>query len=383
MDYKKTGDFLKSLRKANGLTQEEVSNHLMVSPKTISRWECGDGLPDINIISDVAALYNVTVDEILKGEKSIKEENLKEETINLKNKNRDKSLISSILKPFNIYFIVAISISLLFLLVGIIVSFFYELIGLIIILAGIVVPTILLLVGRIMTKERIKDNEDMVTQEVKDTVKNKLFFRTLNFIDVICISLFVLAMISLLNIRMEFYGSVFLDSALTILIFIVFYLIVRLPLIGSKSVTIKKGSIIFIICLSILLTSVLFWLIYSDYNSNNRFFYFYYLEEYPELPIERAGVDYPKIYFYSILGIVIILTTLFLVIKKGFLLFISLFISTLTILPMVADLKMVYNDTNYRIYHGISPSITGVLLVIVAVIFIILLNKKYKENNNQ
>ena len=383
MDYKKTGDFLKSLRKANGLTQEEVSNHLMVSPKTISRWECGDGLPDINIISDVAALYNVTVDEILKGEKSIKEENLKEETINLKNKNRDKSLISSILKPFNIYFIVAISISLLFLLVGIIVSFFYELIGLIIILAGIVVPTILLLVGRIMTKERIKDNEDMVTQEVKDTVKNKLFFRTLNFIDVICISLFVLAMISLLNIRMEFYGSVFLDSALTILIFIVFYLIVRLPLIGSKSVTIKKGSIIFIICLSILLTSVLFWLIYSDYNSNNRFFYFYYLEEYPELPIERAGVDYPKIYFYSILGIVIILTTLFLVIKKGFLLFISLFISTLTILPMVADLKMVYNDTNYRIYHGISPSITGVLLVIVAVIFIIILNKKYKENNNQ
>ena len=80
MDYKKTGEFLKSLRKANGLTQEEVANHLLVSPKTISRWECGDGLPDINIISDVAALYNVSVDEILKGERIIKEENLKEET---------------------------------------------------------------------------------------------------------------------------------------------------------------------------------------------------------------------------------------------------------------------------------------------------------------
>lgn len=379
MDYKKTGEFLKSLRKANGLTQEDVANHLLVSPKTISRWECGDGLPDINIISDVAALYNVTVDEILKGEKSNKEENLKEETIDLKNKKRDKILVSSAIKPFNIFFIIAISISLLFLLVGIIVSFFYESIGLIIILAGIVVPTILLLIGRIMTKERIKDNEDIVTQEVKDTVKNKLFFRTLNFIDVICISLFVLAMISLLNIRMEFYGSVFLDSALAILIFIVFYLIVRLPLIGSKSAKIKKPSIIAIICLSILLTSVLFWLIYSDYNSNNRFFYFYYLEEYPELPIERAGVDYPKIYFYLILGIVIILTTLFLVIKKAFLLFISLFISTLTILPMVDDLKMVYNSTNYRIYHGISPSITGVLLFITGVIFIIILMKKNKE----
>ena len=110
MDYKKTGEFLKSLRKANGLTQEEVSNHLLVSPKTISRWECGDGLPDINIISDVAALYNVTVDEILKGEKSVKEENLKEETINLKNKKRDKALVSSAIKPFNIFFIIAISI---------------------------------------------------------------------------------------------------------------------------------------------------------------------------------------------------------------------------------------------------------------------------------
>ena len=73
------------------------------------------------------------------------------------------------------------------------------------------------------------------------------------------------------------------------------------------------------------------------------------------------------------------MTTLFLVIKKAFLLFISLFISTLTILPMVLDLKMVYDDTNYRIYHGISPSITGVLLFITGVIFIIILMKKNKE----
>ena len=60
MDYKKIGEFLKSLRKANGLTQEEVADQLMVSAKTISRWECGDGLPDINIISAVADLYKPT-----------------------------------------------------------------------------------------------------------------------------------------------------------------------------------------------------------------------------------------------------------------------------------------------------------------------------------
>ena len=72
MDMIKTGDFLRSLRKAKGLTQEEVATRLMLSPKTISRWESGLGLPDISIITDVALLYDVTVDEILKGQRNSK-----------------------------------------------------------------------------------------------------------------------------------------------------------------------------------------------------------------------------------------------------------------------------------------------------------------------
>ena len=78
MDMIKTGDFLRWLRKAKGLTQEDVATRLMLSPKTISRWESGLGLPDISIITDVATLYDVTVDEILKGQRNSK--NLKEET---------------------------------------------------------------------------------------------------------------------------------------------------------------------------------------------------------------------------------------------------------------------------------------------------------------
>ena len=381
MDYKKTGEFLKSLRKANGLTQEEVSNHLLVSPKTISRWECGDGLPDINIISDVAALYNVTVDEILKGEKSVKEENLKEETINLKNKKRDKALVSSAIKPFNIFFIIAISISLLFLLVGIIVAFFYESIGLIIILAGIVVPTILLLIGRIMTKERIKDNEDVVTQEVKDTVKNKLFFRTLNFIDVMCISLIPLAIVCLATSETDVIENVGFDLSYSILIFIVFYLIVRLPLIGVKSAKIKKPSVIAIICLSIFLTSFFFWLTYSKYNGGNRVFFSYYQEQYFDLPIERS-INFPDINFYVILALIIVLTLVFLLIKKAYLLFIPLCLTLLAEIPAVYDLKRGF-EIDYEYFYGISPSITGVLLFITGVIFIIILMKKNKEEKNK
>ena len=72
MDLKKTREFLKALRKAKGLTQEEVAADLFLSPKTISRWESGLGIPDINIISSVAEFYGVTVDEILKGERNNK-----------------------------------------------------------------------------------------------------------------------------------------------------------------------------------------------------------------------------------------------------------------------------------------------------------------------
>ncbi|PKK86188.1 MAG: hypothetical protein CVV63_04560, partial [Tenericutes bacterium HGW-Tenericutes-8] len=67
MDTIKTGALLKSLRVSKGLTQQQVADQLFLSPKTISKWENGDGLPDITIISSVAALYDVTVDELLNG----------------------------------------------------------------------------------------------------------------------------------------------------------------------------------------------------------------------------------------------------------------------------------------------------------------------------
>jgi transcriptional regulator with XRE-family HTH domain len=70
MDTIKTGALLKSLRVSKGLTQQQVADQLFLSPKTISKWENGDGLPDITIISSVAALYGVTVDELLNGKVS-------------------------------------------------------------------------------------------------------------------------------------------------------------------------------------------------------------------------------------------------------------------------------------------------------------------------
>ena len=69
MDQKKTGSFLKELRKENGLTQEQAAEKLNISARTISRWETGAYMPDISMLVDIAELYDADVREIIDGER--------------------------------------------------------------------------------------------------------------------------------------------------------------------------------------------------------------------------------------------------------------------------------------------------------------------------
>lgn len=55
---------LKRLRLAKKLTQEQAAAALGVSPQTVSRWECGNSLPDVAMLPDIAALYCVTIDDL-------------------------------------------------------------------------------------------------------------------------------------------------------------------------------------------------------------------------------------------------------------------------------------------------------------------------------
>lgn len=70
MDQKKTGLFLKQLRKARNLTQEQAAERIGVSSRTISRWETGEYMPDISILVDIAEMYEVDVREIIDGERT-------------------------------------------------------------------------------------------------------------------------------------------------------------------------------------------------------------------------------------------------------------------------------------------------------------------------
>lgn len=69
MDNKKIGLFIASLRKNKNMTQEELGDALYVSDKAVSKWERGLSMPDIGIISSLATILDVSVSEILKGEK--------------------------------------------------------------------------------------------------------------------------------------------------------------------------------------------------------------------------------------------------------------------------------------------------------------------------
>jgi|LSQX01.1.fsa_nt_gb transcriptional regulator with XRE-family HTH domain len=69
MNKKTIGGFIAALRKARGMTQQEVADRLNVSNKTISKWERDDGYPEITIIPALAELFEVTGDEILRGER--------------------------------------------------------------------------------------------------------------------------------------------------------------------------------------------------------------------------------------------------------------------------------------------------------------------------
>lgn len=62
---------LKMLRKENGFTQENLADKLNVSRQAITKWESGDGIPDIENLKQISILFNTTIDELVKEEKEI------------------------------------------------------------------------------------------------------------------------------------------------------------------------------------------------------------------------------------------------------------------------------------------------------------------------
>lgn len=83
MDQIKIGKFIAELRRKNGLTQEAFGEKIGVTNKTVSRWENGNYMPDIEMLSLIAKEFDVTINELLAGQviadadfRSIADENI-------------------------------------------------------------------------------------------------------------------------------------------------------------------------------------------------------------------------------------------------------------------------------------------------------------------
>lgn len=69
MDQKKTGQFIAALRKNRNMTQRQLAEKLDISEKTISKWECGNGLPEVTYMEPLCEILGITVNELLMGER--------------------------------------------------------------------------------------------------------------------------------------------------------------------------------------------------------------------------------------------------------------------------------------------------------------------------
>ena len=65
MEQKKIGNFIEQQRKEKQMTQKQLGEALGISDKTVSKWECGNGLPDISNIMPLCNILEINVNELI------------------------------------------------------------------------------------------------------------------------------------------------------------------------------------------------------------------------------------------------------------------------------------------------------------------------------
>lgn len=369
MDTKKIGEFLKALRKAKGLTQEDVAGELFVSPKTISRWESGLGIPDINIISSVADFYGVTVDEILKGEKN-KKDLPNDETIILNNKKKEKLLVNNLVDKYNKYFLSALIILGVCMLLGIIIGFIASsLVFYFLSFLGIIISIIVVVIANKEIK-RVEDDEDIIKSALEKSSKI-IKQRNLLFIDIL------IGSIILILICMLILGNIYyVYGLMTILCIVASYLVLRFTMNRNYNETNKK---LFYVALIIGITSIFISYIYeitqfAEFNGYSANSY----ERINFWPVIYFSVGYKITYrvtSFCLLIVGLLLMVLFSIKKK---------LIPYTIgyaLAMCAGFLPYFDYYNYSDFAiGLSPSAMGLLFTSAEIVLIVYLACIYFKN---
>ena len=74
MNQVQIGRFLAQERKRKGYTQKQLSEKLGISDKTVSKWECGNGFPEVSLLLPLCGELDITVNELLSGERVCEED---------------------------------------------------------------------------------------------------------------------------------------------------------------------------------------------------------------------------------------------------------------------------------------------------------------------
>ena len=69
MDQIKIGRFVAETRKQQNLTQRQLADLLSISDKTVSKWECGKGLPEVSLMLPLCEILGITVNDLLSGQR--------------------------------------------------------------------------------------------------------------------------------------------------------------------------------------------------------------------------------------------------------------------------------------------------------------------------
>lgn len=97
MDQKKIGMFIAMLRKEKKMTQQELADKLNVTDRAISNWENGRRMPDVSFYKPLCDILEISVSELINGEKIDKDKLLKTSdetiinTLNMTERNKRKS----------------------------------------------------------------------------------------------------------------------------------------------------------------------------------------------------------------------------------------------------------------------------------------------------
>jgi transcriptional regulator with XRE-family HTH domain len=136
MDSKKTGEFIAELRKEKRITQSELADLIGVTNKAVSRWETGEGFPEISFLPQLAKILGVSTDEILNGQRN--------------SVNETATNTNSLKLRLNSATFISVMIMIVFGLSSIGVAYltYYEWLGLIILIFGVLIGTICYIYNR-------------------------------------------------------------------------------------------------------------------------------------------------------------------------------------------------------------------------------------------